>query len=113
VISGVFVASIVSEPDIVALIGEHEAGSFVFIIDEESVTGVEKSMLQDDGLESRYDKRILFLNSEHSEDVPIFSFDKVFFNRVFVVLAVVNEWVFRLGVGGVDLGEESEGDEGQ
>jgi hypothetical protein len=113
VISGVFVASVVSEPDVVALIGEHEAGSFVLIIDEEGVTGVEKAMLQDDGLESGGDKRILFLNSEHSENVSIFGFDKVFFNWVFVVLAVVDEWVFRLGVGGVDLREESEGDEGQ
>jgi hypothetical protein len=113
VISGVFVASIVSEPDVVALIGEHEAGSFVFIIDEEGVAGVKKAMLQDDGLESGRDERILFLNSEHSENVSIFGFDKVFFNGVFVVLAVVDEWVFGLRVSGLDLGEESEGDEGQ
>jgi hypothetical protein len=105
VVSGVFVTSIVSEPDVVAFVGEHEAWGFVFIIDEEGVAGVEEAVLQDDGLESGCDERIFFLNSEHSEDVAVFGFYKVFFNGIFVVLAVVDEGVLGLGVGGVDLGK--------
>lgn len=56
-------------------------------------------MLENDRLESRSDVCIFFLNSEHSEDVAIFCFYKMLFNRIFVEITVLNEWIFGIGMG--------------
>lgn len=44
-ISGMFVSSVISKPDIVASICEDKGWSFVFIIDQPGVRTIQKSML--------------------------------------------------------------------
>ena len=50
VVSRMLVSSVVSEPDIIPFIGEHEPRSLILIINEEGITGVKQAMLHNDGL---------------------------------------------------------------
>lgn len=92
VVSGVLVSSAVSQPDIVALVGQHEAWRFVLIVDEPSIRAVEKSVLQDNGLSSFFDLRALSLYPEDCENVAVLSDDSMSLNRIVVVFAVVNKF---------------------
>jgi hypothetical protein len=101
-VSRMFVSSVVSKPYIIPFVGQHKPWGLIFIINEECVAGVKQSMLQNDGLETRSDYCVFFLNSEHPKYVSIFGFYKVLLDRVFIVLAIVNEGVFGFGMGGSD-----------
>lgn len=87
----VFVPPAVAQPDVVALVGQHESRRFVFVVDKPGVRTVEQAMLQDDWLCPVLDLRALTLYPKHSENVSVLSDDPVSLHRIIVVLAVVSK----------------------
>jgi hypothetical protein len=102
VVAAVFVAPTVPQPDVVALIGQHEPWGLIFIIDEPGVGAVQKSMLKQDGFEAFLDDGILSLNAEDSQNVSILGDHLMFLNRIVIIFTVVHElqFGFRVGAGG-------------
>lgn len=97
-ISRMFVASAVSEPNIIPFVGQHEGRSFVFVIDDPSVGTVKESMLKKYWFEARLNCGIFLLDAEHGENISIVSGDFMSLDGIVVVLAVVCEIEFGLGV---------------
>ncbi len=97
-ISRMLVSSIVSEPYIISLICQHKSWSFVLVINKEGIRWVKKSMLKNDRLKTCSDLSIFLLNSKHLQNISIFSFHKMLLNWIFVVLAILNEWIFSFCV---------------
>jgi hypothetical protein len=104
VVPGVFVASAVSEPHIVALVSQHEPWRLVLIVDEPSIGTVEESVLQENRFESFFDNRSLSLDAEDGQNIAVICNNLVGLHRVVVVLAIVGEGElgFRVGTPGED-----------
>ena len=45
VVSRVLVTSVVSQPHIISLIGQHKGRSFILVVDDEGVAGIEQTVL--------------------------------------------------------------------
>jgi hypothetical protein len=90
-VSRMFVTSAISQPNIIAPIGQHKGRCFVLVVDKPGVRTIKKSMLKDDGFESVSNQAAFPLYPENSKDVSILSDNLVGLNRVVIELAVVNE----------------------
>jgi hypothetical protein len=93
--SRVFVSSAVTEPDIESSVGSHKCRGSEIIINDPAVRRVEKSMLEEDWLETFNDGGAFSLNPIDSQNVAIFSGNLVFLERVFEVGTVLLK--FQLG----------------
>lgn len=98
VVPGVFVASAIAQPHIVALVGQHKGGCLVLIINDPSVRRVDETVLEDDWLEALLDGTPLLLYSEHCEDIAVLGDDLVRLSRVIVVFAICQKLQLSLRV---------------
>lgn len=71
VFKGILAASVVTKPDIIAVVGEEEGDTVLVSVDNEVVSRADETMLDEDGLESLLDGSALGLNSEHLEGVAV------------------------------------------
>ena len=63
-VSAVFVASSVAEPDIVLIVGQEESWGLALVIDNPSIGAVQQTVLKQNYGFSGFNCRILGLNSE-------------------------------------------------
>ena len=97
-VSRMFVASAVAEPNIISFVGKHETWSLIFVIDNPSIRTIKKSVLQDDGFETLAYDRTFLLYPKNCEYISIFRDDSVFLDWILEVFAVVSKVEFGLGM---------------
>ena len=98
VVSGMFITPAVSQPNIVAFIGEKKTWCFVLIVDDPGICTIKKTVLQNDWFESFSNGCTLALNSEKSENVSVLGHHPVCLNWIVVVFAIIGELQLGLGV---------------
>ena len=97
-LSGVLIPTTVAQPNIISSISQHKSGSFVFIIDNPSIRGVNESMLQENRFKAIFNLGSFLLYSENPQNISILSCDIVVLNWIVEVPAIVSEIELGLGV---------------
>ena len=92
------ISSTVSQPYIISGVRKDEGWCFVLVIDNPSIRTVQKPMLEEDRLESLPDVRVFLLDPEQSEDITILGGNIMVLARIVIILAVVGEIEFGLGM---------------
>lgn len=80
--SGVFVTSVVGNPDVVSGVGDDEAWSLGFVVDNKGVGGVEETVVEQNRGKSASDLGVFGLDSVISQNIAVVSGDGVLFNGV-------------------------------
>jgi hypothetical protein len=99
VFGAVLIASGVTKPDIVAFSHELEGGGYLVIVHDPAVGGVDQTMLKED--RPFLGGNVVVDNSEHAEDVTIWSGHRMSLETEAIVLHNLNEcfveiWIWSL-----------------
>lgn len=73
IFSRMLVSSAVAQPDVKTQVGQHETRSLILIINDPGVRWVQEPVLKQDWFEALANLRPLFLDSEHPQNIAIFS----------------------------------------
>lgn len=88
----VLVTSVVSEPDIISLVGKDQTWGLILVIDDEGISRVKETVVDQEWLFSSNDLGVLGLDSEEGENITIFSCDFVGLDWVLQGLDEGWEW---------------------